>query len=132
MTHTLQGMINLGYTLGRTTYARGYVSRKTDVKAQHVHTAGGNCKGQLYVDVPCWNSSRYHLRQYLIAPETMLVYCLDDRTEYHYKAKTPREALELHAKQLGATATIEASLSKATLYFTHDGKTYASYNTDED
>lgn len=46
-------------------YQSGYVSRKTDPETRTVLTAKGNRKGQLYVLLPCYTSTRYCLRQYL-------------------------------------------------------------------
>lgn len=55
-----------GYKDGRTRYQRGYVSRKIDVDKQKVHT---NKYGWMYVLLPCWKSSQYCVRRYLIAPK---------------------------------------------------------------
>lgn len=56
-----------GYIYGDCTYSRGYVSRKIDNYGElDCHIAGGSRHGQLYVNIPCWHSTRYHIRQYLI------------------------------------------------------------------
>lgn len=60
-----QAMIN-GYTLGRTAYQRGYISRKQDNDTAVVRISGN---GLPYVLIPNYNSTRYCIRQYLIAPQ---------------------------------------------------------------
>lgn len=55
-----------GYIDADQAYFRGYVSRKINADAQIVKVAGGNRKGQLYVELPCWHSTNYAVRQYLI------------------------------------------------------------------
>lgn len=54
-----------GYTESDCRYFRGYVSRKINPETQTVKTAGGCRAGQLYVELPCWESSTYSYRQYL-------------------------------------------------------------------
>lgn len=54
-----------GYIDADTTYQRGYVSRKVDIDSQVVHAAGGKRKNDLYVLLPCFNSSQYCMRQYI-------------------------------------------------------------------
>lgn len=58
--------IENGYTNGEQAYHRGYISRRIDQSSQPVKIAGGSRKGQLYVELPCWQSSQYIIRQYLI------------------------------------------------------------------
>ena len=63
---TLNDYLADGYHLdGGMTYQRGYVSRKTDIGNQIVHIAGGKRKGDPYILVPCFTSSRYCFRHYL-------------------------------------------------------------------
>lgn len=62
---TLSDALKNGYTLADCTFQRGYISRKADASLQPVHVAGGSRKGQLYVLLPCWQSTTYCYRQYL-------------------------------------------------------------------
>jgi hypothetical protein len=48
-----------------TTWTRGYISRKMDTRNQPVIAAGGGRKGQHYVVLPSYGSTRYCVRQYL-------------------------------------------------------------------
>lgn len=55
------------YTL-RLTWQKKYISRKTDLDEQHVLIVPyGPRKGDLYVELPSWNSTWYSNRRYLIA-----------------------------------------------------------------
>lgn len=54
-----------GYIAADCTYFRGYISRKINADDQLVKVAGGSRKGQLYVELPCWHSTNYAIRQYL-------------------------------------------------------------------
>lgn len=54
-----------GYTRGRITMERGYISRKSNPDNHVVKISG---TGELYVSLANWRSTRYCLRQYLIAP----------------------------------------------------------------
>lgn len=58
--------IKQGYRDGETRWARGYISRKCKLSETPVRVAGGTRKGQLYVDLPSYRSTNYHIRQYLI------------------------------------------------------------------
>ena len=60
--------LNNGWSCGDMTKTRKYVSRKIDPYNQPVKIAGGYRKGQYYVELPYWSSSRYSIRLYLIAP----------------------------------------------------------------
>lgn len=62
---TYDEALKAGYRDGAQRYFRGYVSRRVDIGKQSVKTAGGNRKGQLYVELPCFHSSQYAIRQYL-------------------------------------------------------------------
>ena len=63
---TLNDYLDAGYHLdGGMTYQRGYVSRKVDLGEQIVYEAKGKRKGELYILVPCYTSSRYCFRHYL-------------------------------------------------------------------
>lgn len=63
---TYQDAIKAGYKPGSTKYQRGYISRRAVAEMQPVRTAGGRRKGQLYALFPCYTSTRYCIRQYLI------------------------------------------------------------------
>ena len=62
---TYADAIKAGYKDGGTKYQRGYISRRVDTMAQPVRVAGGNRKGQLYVLLPSYDSTRYCVRRYL-------------------------------------------------------------------
>lgn len=53
-----------GYSDGRKTLQRGYVSRKVNADEQMVVT---NSRGEKYVLLPCFTSSQYCTRQYLVS-----------------------------------------------------------------
>lgn len=56
-----------GYRLADAAYTRGYVSRKAyNIDSAEVYTAGGSRKGQLYILRPCFDSTRYCFRHYLV------------------------------------------------------------------
>lgn len=63
---TLHEALLNGYKVGEVKYQRGYVSRKVNVAYQPVLTAKGSRKKQLYVLMPCFTSSQYCLRAYLV------------------------------------------------------------------
>lgn len=46
-------------------WAQGYLSRRVDPMRTRVEVAHGRRKGELYVDVPSWESTQYHNREYL-------------------------------------------------------------------
>lgn len=61
--------VDLGYREGDRKYSRGYVSRCVENSAcLPVKRAGkrGPRARQLYVELPCSYSTRYHIRQYLV------------------------------------------------------------------
>ena len=62
---TYKDAIRKGYRNADSRFHRGYVSRKIDPEKQEVKAAGGSRKGQLYVELPSWKSTRYFIRQYL-------------------------------------------------------------------
>ena len=62
---TYDEALKAGYRTVVQRYFRGYVSRKVDIGKQPVKTAKGNRKGQPYVELPCFHSSQYAIRQYL-------------------------------------------------------------------
>lgn len=67
---TYNDAINAGYRPADVTWARGYVSRKASpMEAREAREAGGSRKGQLYVLLPAWTSTRYCKRLYLVPPE---------------------------------------------------------------
>ena len=53
------------YILWDIKYAPGYISRKTDPETQKIKVAAGTRRGWIYVDIPCYDSTRFHYRQYL-------------------------------------------------------------------
>ena len=58
--------LQVGYVDGDLSYTRGYVSRRSDLNQQRVYIAGGRRQGDLFVLLPCWTSTKYCFRQYLI------------------------------------------------------------------
>ena len=46
----------------------GYISRKSDINSLPIYQAQGYRKGEYYVLVPSWDSSRYCIREYIKAP----------------------------------------------------------------
>lgn len=66
---TYKEALNAGYKNGDIKRTRGYISRKTDIYNQPVNIAQGRRAGELYVEVPAYDSTRYHFRQYLIKNE---------------------------------------------------------------
>lgn len=62
---TYKEAIEAGYKPADMAYQWGYVSRKVNPDEQEVQTAGGSRRGELYVLLPCWRSTRYCIRQYL-------------------------------------------------------------------
>lgn len=54
-----------GYYIYRTAWQKKYISRKININDQPVLIAGGNCKGELYIEGPCWISTQYSFRHYL-------------------------------------------------------------------
>lgn len=60
--------LRMGYVDGATAYSRGYRPRNDCISTLPVKRAGkrGPRAGQLYVELPCYNSTRYHIRQYLV------------------------------------------------------------------
>lgn len=59
-----------GYKNGDVKYFQGYISRRVNVNQQPIKTAKGNREGELYVELPCWKSTQYAYRQYLIPPKS--------------------------------------------------------------
>ncbi len=57
-----------GYREGDCKYSRGYVSRLENNSGIPVKRAGkrGTRAGQLYVELPCYHTTQYHIRQYLV------------------------------------------------------------------
>ena len=53
-----------GWKEGEVMWARGYISRKTNVENQPVLAAGGARKGRLYYEAPAWKSTNYYYRVY--------------------------------------------------------------------
>lgn len=62
---TYREAIKAGYKKADIKYTVGYVSRKANLENQEVFTASGSRKGELYILVPCFHSSRFCFRQYL-------------------------------------------------------------------
>lgn len=63
---TFKEALNSGYRLADRRWFRGYVSRRVSINDQPVLIAGGSRRGEPYVDLPCWSSTTYHIRQYLV------------------------------------------------------------------
>lgn len=61
----LREALDNGYKMADMKFQLGYVSRKVNREEQKVHVACGKRKGQLYVLVPCFESTRYCYRLYL-------------------------------------------------------------------
>lgn len=54
-----------GYITADRKYSRGYISRKTDINNQPIKIAAGKRKGDIYINIPSYDSTRYHYRLYL-------------------------------------------------------------------
>lgn len=63
---TVRDYLDNGYRVDDAAYQRGYVSRKADIHQSEVMIAGGSRKGQPYFLGPCFHSSQYCLRHYLV------------------------------------------------------------------
>lgn len=63
---TYKEALKNGYKNGDTKLHRGYLSRKINIDNQEVKVAGGSRRGQLYVELPCYISTQYTYRQYLV------------------------------------------------------------------
>jgi len=61
--------LEAGYKRTRSAYQRGYISRKTNIDEQPVLSTK---RGDLYVILPCYSSSQYSIRQYIVTPETKI------------------------------------------------------------
>lgn len=77
--------IILGFTTKRISRARGYVSRK--IEKCHLPVMVSK-RGELYVDVPAYDSTRYCLRIYLVARDNtdasnIFKICVDKSEEYN-------------------------------------------------
>lgn len=62
---TFAEALESGYKPADMQYTKGYVSRRSDLAKQPVHVAGGSRKGELYILIPSFKSTRYCLRWYL-------------------------------------------------------------------
>lgn len=62
---TLKEAVDNGYVIAEKTHARGYISRRLKPENQPVKIAGGSRKGQLFVELPSFDSTTYHYRCYL-------------------------------------------------------------------
>lgn len=63
---TYYDAISAGYKDYDVRWQRGYVKRRHwNLHDAPIHVAGGKRKGQLYVLMPSWKSSRYCYRLYL-------------------------------------------------------------------
>ena len=51
--------IDIGYEVGDRKYSRGYISRKINTLNQPIKIAGGTRKGELYYEIPSYNSTTY-------------------------------------------------------------------------
>ena len=61
-----QHISSMGFVEGRTSFSRGYVSRKVIKSNQPVFISGTK---EFFIELPCWKSTQYKVRQYLI-PKT--------------------------------------------------------------
>lgn len=68
MPETLKEAIANGYMITEKRLARGYISRRVNPAYQPVKIAGGSRKGQLFVELPNFESTTYHYRCYLTKP----------------------------------------------------------------
>jgi hypothetical protein len=59
---TYADMKAAGYRNTRSSYSRGYISRKIDIDKQPVFISGTK---ELFIEVPCHHSTQYFIRQYL-------------------------------------------------------------------
>lgn len=69
--YTLDEIKAAGYIYGEASISRGYVKRESKAEAAGTRTyriqqAGGRRKGQIYIDLPFYTSTQYHIRQYLV------------------------------------------------------------------
>lgn len=62
---TLKDALENGYIITEWKYQGGYVSRKVDGLQQPVLIAGARRKGQMYVLLPAYNTTRFCYRAYL-------------------------------------------------------------------
>lgn len=62
---TYREALAAGYKNADRQYTQGYVSRKVDIMGLPVQVAKGTRKGELFVNIPSWDSTRYSYRQYL-------------------------------------------------------------------
>ena len=67
---TLSQALAAGYRIAGEAYAQGYISRKQARGDALVYPAGsrGSRVGQFYALLPCWKSTRYCIRIYLLPP----------------------------------------------------------------
>lgn len=56
---TFKEALNSGYRLADQRWFLGYVSRKVNIDDQPVLIAGGSRKGEPYVELPNWRSTRF-------------------------------------------------------------------------
>ena len=63
---TLNDYLDAGYFLADMEYQKGYVSRRVDIGNQPVLVAKGRRAGELYILEPCYHTSRYCFRHYLV------------------------------------------------------------------
>lgn len=67
---TFREALTKAYLITEVKTAAGYLSRKTDVYNQELKEGKGKRKGEWYIEVPHFNSTRYHLRVYMRQGET--------------------------------------------------------------
>lgn len=61
--------LRAGYIESSLRWERGYVSRQSLLDTLPIKVAGGKRKGQIYVSLPVYTSSRFCYRQYLTKVE---------------------------------------------------------------
>ena len=51
---------------GESAYSRGYISRKTELTDNtQCYCAGGKQAGKIFYEMPCFDSTQYHIRVYM-------------------------------------------------------------------
>ena len=67
-----RNMLHLGFEVNDAEWTQGYVSRKADPLEALAFVAGGSRKGQIFVEMPCYFSTKYCFRQYFTAPAPLV------------------------------------------------------------
>lgn len=69
--YTLDEIKAAGFIFGEARIARGYTKRDSKGEAAgtrryRIQQAGGRRKGQIFIDMPSYGGTQYHIRQYLV------------------------------------------------------------------